>query len=641
MMSSMDGVAGHRERVRHALVELGIAGAWPAVLTDPRLPRSALLSGVLVLLAETAQDDPDVGPVVTVVGAEDPDGDWLGRSRVPWEYLARQRLPWTPLTATTAVRLVTGNPAFDDRRVALALRGAGQVCSAGRADVDLLDALAALRHYLDHVEEWVFRLKELRAVAARVVASATPPDLLDLSALADGDTWAGPARAAARDAPAEVAAALVRLLVELGPRKPSRRWQRDVEEVLADPAARLLLRRWIEAAGCADIVPDWPGGSLEDNLGTLFVGTNTDIVRAAVWASVGLTSEDTAGTDTSTDVDWPLEQQLGVLARRGSAHNGLPRFPEALSIKVATAAVDVLIARGGPEALRVLSELLEDLQRRDLLKKVGAALDRQDEAAVRESQLLTQRALEQRRKASPAPRKARAAMDSLIREHLGATLRRAGFKGGPRTWRRAHDDRVDVIAVSTWMDPESGRNELHLTYGTRLDALHETEHFQPGNDTSRYPAPVDRAKTSELDLDLRVFEYAGNADDDPIEQDGDQLDGTSAAGMAASARRLVEVVVPFLDSLGAYERVRCLLAFDEGIPPGAGLAANLGSPARLELLGRMALSHADKATAVASLTAAADLASTQLRETPGPGEDWARKRLIDLERWLAQARDLP
>ena len=309
------------------------------------------------------------------------------------------------------------------------------MCESGRAELALLDALTSYIARLDSGIDQGSGITAMSSLVRRVLVSATPPDLLDLSLLVDGDGWATPARRAAQAAPAQEVADLVRLLGGLGPGKPSQRWLREVDHALNPPAAKLLLHQWLEVAAYTDIVPEWPGSQIGDCLGTLFVGTNSDVVRAAVWATMQLPDE-----------DWPAPL-LGTLARRGSAHNGAAGFPEALALKVASAAVDTLIARHGKADRVVLAELLEDLQRRDLVKKVGAALGRVGEAADRDTELRRSKAQEVRRKASPAPRKARAAIDSLIRQRFGADLRARGFRGGPRTWRRIHEDRVDLICV--------------------------------------------------------------------------------------------------------------------------------------------------------------------------------------------------
>lgn len=357
----VSGIDDHRAAVSEALTRLGLDwDAWPGVVTDARLEPAARLSAVLVLLAAT--DSTASAPEFLVYDTFHASLDWLGRAREPWATLSRMRLPWTPATATTALSTVTGRGPYDDRRVSLALRGARQVCGAGQADAQLLDALGQCVTYLERLEDYEPRGVELLHLARRILASATPPDILDLSLLVDGDEWAGPAREAARSLPADDIAPLVRLLGDLGPRKPSQKWLRDVERALARGAAQRLLRRWTELASTTGVVPEWPGSQIGACAGTLFLGTNTDIVRAAVWATSVLPAE-----------DWPT-QPLIQLAQRGEAHNGAPGLPEALALKVASAAVDVLIARSGSGDRVALSELQLALRRRDLRHKITTAL---------------------------------------------------------------------------------------------------------------------------------------------------------------------------------------------------------------------------------------------------------------------------
>ncbi|GEB12030.1 hypothetical protein [Pimelobacter simplex] len=367
-MSEADApLTAHRARVDAALTALGLGWeAWPRVLTDRRLDPEVRLSGLLVLLAagEPARRS---GPRVLWFSVEmltDPERDWLGRDRQPWDHLSRVRLPWTATTATTALESLRGQ-AYDDRRVALALRGAAAVCADGAADAALLEALTRTAAGLDGAADEEPRVVELRHLARRTLASATPPELLDLSLLVDGDTWSGPARAAARARPADEVTALVRVLSGLGPRRPAQRWWREVGALLepATSPARALLREWVELAARADVVPEWPGSRVGWCCGVLFVGTNVDVVRAAVLATAALPAE-----------TWPAEH-LGVIARRGAEHNGMAGMAEALSLKTASAAIDALVRRGGADDRRVLTELRYALRRKDLLKRVVAALE--------------------------------------------------------------------------------------------------------------------------------------------------------------------------------------------------------------------------------------------------------------------------
>lgn len=370
ILTFVDPLQAHRSAVDVALARLDLDWeAWPAFVTDPRLSAEDRLSAVLVLLAANHGDD-RCGPVMVFIDIWDERLDWLGREREPWVSLARMRLAWTAPTAALALDgSIQGS--YDDRRVALALKGAKQVCAAGHADTALLDALDRCQGYLASIGDEQNRIVELRNLLRRVVASATPPEILDLSLLVDGDAWAEPAREAARAHPSAEVAPLVRLLGDLGPRKPSQRWWKDAERALQPAGARRLLRRWLELAATTKVVPEWPGSQIGYCCGCLFVGTNIDTVRAAVLASSRLPE------------DGVPAEVLGTLARRGSEHNGMAGMPEALSLKVASAAVDALALRGGGADLLVLTALKDDLQRRDLLKRVTAALTEHGEDLTR------------------------------------------------------------------------------------------------------------------------------------------------------------------------------------------------------------------------------------------------------------------
>lgn len=353
----------HRVVVDRALDRLGLGwDAWPDVVANEVFSGVERLSALILLLAAIPEAErPGIRAIR--IDPEDDSLDWLGRQRHPWQRISRLRYPWSPDTARLAVTAVTRRDAYDDRRVAIALRGAALVCDSGEADAALLDALRECTEWLDQVpsEEW--RVGEMRNLARRGIAAATPPQLLDLSLLVEGDAWAGPARAAAQRLPDNDIAPLVRRLGALGPRRPSKAWLKATEEALEPPAARDMLTRWVALAANAPVVPELPGKRIGDVPGTLFAPGNLDIVRAATVATRFLH-------------DYPrIPDLLGVLARRGSAHNGMPAIPEALALKVAFAAVDSLVARKTPVDIAVLKQLRGDVARRDLARRVRTALD--------------------------------------------------------------------------------------------------------------------------------------------------------------------------------------------------------------------------------------------------------------------------
>ncbi len=359
----MSDVEYHRGVVDAALDRLGLDwDVWPDLAASEVLNGSERLSALILLLATTQQSEP-AGLRGVRIDPDDDTLDWLGRLRQPWERISRRQYPWSPETARQAVTVVTRRGVYDDRRVAIALRGAAVVCESGEADAALLDALHECADWLDALppEEW--RVGELRNLARRVIAATTPPQLLDLSPLVDGDAWAGPARTAAQQLPADDIAALVRRLGEHGPRKPTQAWLKATEDALKPPAARAMLTTWVELAANTAVVPALPGQRIGDVAGILFAPGNLDIVRAATLATRFL--HDVPG----------IPELLGILARRGSAHNGMPGIPEALALKVAFAAVDSLAARSTPADTMVLGQLRDDVARRDLAKRVRTALD--------------------------------------------------------------------------------------------------------------------------------------------------------------------------------------------------------------------------------------------------------------------------
>ena len=538
IISVVRELAVHRDIVDRALGEAGSTwNDWPEVLSVAQFDERARLSGLLLLLTAPA-------PRELVAG----DALALDRRVVETiERLRRRRLPWDRHSARLAIDLVVERGDFDPQRVAVALRGAEAVCSRGDADTALIDALRRCATWLDQPHDVRWQLPQMRLQVRRVLAASTPPIFLDLSLLAAGDAWAEPARRAARELPADEVAPLVRLLGELGSHVASRSWSRRVAEALQPVPARSLLKAWLQRAADVDAVPRDPAeGSGAD--ARLLAPANEDLVRAAVLATTVL-----------PDSDW-VPATLGALAARGAATSK----GNALCLKVASAAVEALASRGQRADRVVLAQLFDDLSRRDLVKRIGAILGEDEQAAARDAQLRYDKAAAVRRKADPAPRRARAALDVLIRRHLGALLRAHGFCASGRTWRRMHSDRVDVIAIG------SGESRLQVSYGTRFDAVHP-----PGE---RFP--VERSRVYDHHLDVR--EFAGFAADE--------------TGVLECATQLSDVVLPFLETLGRYELVVAHLRTRASGAPHRG--SSDVSPHDRGVIGMLALAAADRATAV-------------------------------------------
>ncbi|WP_110240714.1 DUF4304 domain-containing protein [Nocardioides gilvus] len=526
----MTDLDAEREAVNRALLASGHDwDAWPAVAATADWSPRARLSALLLMLSAPEQR----------IQAWDGGHQLLHDSAAEViERLRRRRLPWDPAAAGLALEVVAARE-YDLSRVGVALRASEELCSEGAAGPDLLDRLHAFTEWLDALPH-SYGVEESRRAARRALAAATPPDLLDLSLLSSGDRWAPFARDAARAAESEDVVALVRLLGELGNRRPSQRWSAKVAGAVAPAAARDMVRLWLELA-C----------EVEPVDGVLFVPGNDDVVRAAVLATRHLVDE-----------PW-VSPVLGVLARRGAAPSH-PGSVSALALKVAGAAVDTLAARGGEQDRVVLAELFEELTRRDLLRRVGNALGDVEALAARDEHLRKEKEAAVRRKADPAPKRERAAVDALLRTHVAPTLRAAGFKGSGRTWRRLHADRVDLVHLGS-----SGEN-LSLSYGVWFDAAQDAAH-DGAHDGDRV-GPVDRARILEYQAHLRLHEQWS----------------VTPEGLSRCAAHLGASVVPFLDAMGVHELLRDHLVTGSGAPRGAGVMAAPNSPAHRELLGRLA-----------------------------------------------------
>lgn len=543
-----------RETVERALAHSGTGwDAWPAVAATAAWTQRERLAALLLLLStperrvELGNGDHQLLP--------DPGDDVI-------DLLRRQPLPWDAATARLGLEAVAER-GFDDRRVRVVLRAAECVCASGHADLHLLDELRAFSSWLD-VHPHRYGLPEARQAVARALASAEPTMALDLSVVHDGDGWGAAAREAARRADTEAVAPLVRVLGELGHRLPASHWAERVRDALRPCEARQLLKDWLVLASEVEASAAYDAAGCPQPF--LLTAGNEDVVRAAVLATRYL--------DDSRDRDgtW-VPRVLGSLARRGPA--ACPAPPGAHGLTVAGAAVDTLAARGGKAERSVLSELFAELDRPDLVRRVGAALSSLPEVSAMTGgtepgdSLLTRTRPDVRPDTRPRVRPAgrvREAVALLLIRHLVPTLRAAGFDGAGRTWRRRHPDRVDVVHLGTVGE------DLALTYGVWFDAAHPSDH----------PHPQDRARLTCEDVDVR-FRETWVAVPEELERCADHL-----------ARE----VVPFLDTFGVYELAREHMLFGGAVPTGAQVLGTPSCPAHQEVLGLLALAVGDHATAV-------------------------------------------
>lgn len=483
--------------------------------------------------------------------------------------LRRRKLPWDATTAAFAVEAAMGNR-YHHARVGTVLRGVELSLGSGGSDVQLYERLLACAAWLDELTTELYPygawgLELDRRTAHRLLAQFLPAGVLDLSVVQDGDNWAEPARLAARSSDPVAVEGLVRLLGELGHRAPTRAWGSAMTAVLAEQDPRQLLGTWLQLAAhteeTSELVPNAP-------YTRLFAPGNDDLVRAAVFAVRYLPEHE----------PFPVEE-LGMLVRRGAATRPGHRDPvaeelaskpsstESFALRVATASIDTLGAASRPECVLELERLMEDVTRRDLVRRIGALLGEAgvQRAQERERELRRVKAAAVRRKADPRPREVRAEVDKLLRRHLGPTLRGLGFRVSGRTWRRSSESQVEVISIT------SSGTSIRAECGVLLHAC-QPEGY-PGY--RRDPA---RAQAFQTHLVLR---------DRAVEAEPVTLDRL--------ADWLSAVAVPFLEGLAERSRVTESLLGGIGIP-----VSHDGEPLALEngeqvttILGALALAEGD------------------------------------------------
>lgn len=382
--------------------------------------------------------------------------------------LPRKALPWDSDTAVFALEAALKVDCMS-YICGPALRGAEKAMAAGHVDAALYEAIDTCASHLAGLmhgriaTRWNVD-KDLKT-ANRLLASFLPPGVLDLTAVQDGDEWAERARQLARAHPIDDVEPLIRHLALLGHKAPSQTWQRQLQEVLRPAANRVLIREWVGAARETGVAED----------GHLYAPSNEDLVRAAVIAS------------RSMDVTEVPSEVLGALVRQGAETR--PPSTESLALRVASAAVDTLAQRGADGDFAELERLLDDISRRDLLKRIGAALGPEavTRAEKRDTDLKKEKAAAVRAKASPIPKILRSEVDRMLEERVNGTMRELGFRKSGRTWRRWVQGRVELI------DFYSSDLYMSVQYGVLFEGFHPED----GPAMQRDPK---RVKPFELDL---------------------------------------------------------------------------------------------------------------------------------------------
>ncbi|GAA2122281.1 hypothetical protein [Nocardioides bigeumensis] len=440
----------HRARVAASLDALhGFTGystahlkAWPGGAELLALDPDLLVSVALVTTAglRAWPDAPGEYPAELAVD------ELLGRTVLG--ALRGRRLPWTP--GDVALLLRASVAGFDQAAVKYALGVAKRFLQDRPGEPFVYDALVDVERVLVETPVHVYQVPELRQRARTLLAAQAPGQLIDLSTIAVADGWGAGARVTFEAAVAEDPA-LVALLPRLGEVRtvrPTATWTRAVASLVSGSAvAAMLLHDLLASLPTLDLTPARTAGPHDDldwSASTWLVTPgNAVLLRGAALA--------TAYVDDPELVD-SLIPLLGLLVLRGAAQHPERFVTLAQCAPLASGALEALISRhatGDPRATEQLRLLSEELTRRDLLKRVHAALGTDPVAAGEQDvRVAEEKRRVQARQANPLPRRQRADLVRLVRAEVAPALREAGFENvRGMTFVRTLDRHQDAVVI--------------------------------------------------------------------------------------------------------------------------------------------------------------------------------------------------
>lgn len=435
-MDARDGelVDAHLQRVQHLLLPMVVRYEFGELGANPE--------GRAVLAAP-----PELRASLAIAALSGPRSGWTAAhvTEVRWSdqwpaelvrALNRRRIDWDPDAAALALRLVA-DADFDDERVQLVLKAADRIVDVHPGHPAVMDGLDRLDARVQATSTHRYRVPEMRARVVASIARHSPPDLLDLSPIADTDTWGPRARAvlaAADGRGADVRSLLGALTTAPSGSTPSGRWMTSLVPVLEPAGVRDVLSELVHLLVDLELDDHRP-----------FVGAGNDsLARAAVWA---------LGHDPVPPSDVDLLRDVVV---RCSRTNGRPAATEALCGKAAGAAVAVLgrLRQEGGAVSSTAAQALDDLwatvDRGDVLRWIGRALELQDTAiAARVEEAKRGKAAATRARLDPDPAARASRLADVLDTDVAERLRRQGFDDrSRRAFRRHHPDRTEVVAIS-------------------------------------------------------------------------------------------------------------------------------------------------------------------------------------------------
>lgn len=377
------------------------------------------------------------------------------------ESLRRRRLPYSAQDARLLLELACSP--FEVGAFDFAVAAAGAVLRHDPADLLVVEGLTRAERVLREQPVHRYLIPELRQKVRAMIAAHAPAGLLDLSAVEVTDHW-GPVVRAAAERIAEDwdgAQPLLARLAAATQARPTARWQREVRELVAgSPPAAELLRTMLETLVAADLAPV-PPDEMDSGGSTWLVSrANAVVVRGAALAS------------RYVDAAW-VTPLLGQVVLRGAASHPQRFVTVALCAKAAAGAVDALEARsraGEAAAREQLEQLFGELTRRELLKRVAAALGTpEDELRRRAREVGRAKDQVQAAQASRAPRRAQSALGRVTRTQVRPALLAAGFTAGPGQsfWRRGA---TSVVGVRLGVADTAAVVTLAVWFATDLTA---------------------------------------------------------------------------------------------------------------------------------------------------------------------------
>lgn len=270
------------------------------------------------------------------------------------QILRRGRFTLPVTDAAHALRIAAELPGgtFGEDSIVAATAMAAR--SQDLADPGLLRAARELAAEIDGRRSLSARpMSKIRKNLALLRPPPAEDQPVDTSPIAGADGWSAAvlARLANQPGPSGQANALLAHLMSASGSKPARSWFAAAHALMADAGARQVLRSLVECVGTAK--PALVEGLYGFTFELVVASGNSDLVRAACWATVSVAGE-----------DWAIPALTAVVRRQ--------RYM--ISPKVPNAAIHALGQIATPEAISALQDLQRATKHAGYRKQIAAAV---------------------------------------------------------------------------------------------------------------------------------------------------------------------------------------------------------------------------------------------------------------------------